>query len=239
MPTCQIKFQTSELVPPPFANAIELKLEETSKGLNYDFEISYLDRDQLSEDEIYEEGFSLEDDYHISGELGLAWKNALNDILKKTKKIKKDTLDEHEDYWEIQFENESFYPKNNEDWFNFLEEIQQAIIEANKFENPLKIEIKRIWSNKQSNLTIKAKFADRSLEFTEDAFTYSKPWAELNNYLMSIYSGEFRYEQANKNLPNKNGLYINLGDEYWFELGKSYLNEPSKIKSLFSNDQIS
>lgn len=239
MPICQIKFQTSELLPPPFAYAIELKLEDILNGLNYDFEISYLDRDQLSEDEIFEEGFSLEDDYRISGELGITWNNALNDLLKNTEKTTKDTLDEHEDYWEVQVENETFYPKNNEEWFQFLEEIQQAIIEANKFEKPLNIQIKRIWSDKESNLAITAEFANRSLEFTEDAFTYSKPWKDLNKYLMAIYSGEFRYEQATKKAPNKNGLFINLGDEYWFELGKSYLNEPSKIKSLFANDRTS
>ena len=49
--------------------------------------------------------------------------------------------------------------------------------------------------------------------------------------LQDFYSGEFNYDLAAKKVTSNEGVFLNFGDEYWFELGKSYKNQPKRIKS--------
>lgn len=229
-----IKFQTSELVPPPFAYAIELKLNFDAKQLNYEFELSYLGREELSLEEIAEEGYTENDDYILNGSLPEFWYFDFKKLLENTKKSNKKEIKEDEDFWEIE---DSFYPSNPLKWSNFLEEFHQAVLENNQLEKPLEIKILRHNQESPSELSILASFVDKSLNFkftnSTDSKEGPKPWTDLNTILKTIYSGEFLYANASNKLPKRTGIYLNLGDDLWFEVGKSYLIDPRKIIQLF------
>jgi hypothetical protein len=57
-------------------------------------------------------------------------------------------------------------------------------------------------------------------------------WNELNYILKNTYSGEFDPDLAHNQRPSHNGLFINLGDELWFEVGKSILIQPNKLLKI-------
>lgn len=228
-----IKFQTSALFPAPYAYAIQLDLNPNQdKTLGYNLELEYLDRDQLTEDEILDEGFTLSDDIKLNGKLPQTWNEELKFLLSKTEKTDKTEIEENEDYWFLEIENDQFYPKNVKQWATFLEQIRQAILEANELEKPLEITFVEV-SNKEKYTTIfKGSFTKRTLTVeTENGSLESLKWSQLSPFLKDVFSGDFDYENASTKPKNSDGVYINLGDEFWFELGKSYLNNPKKIKN--------
>lgn len=223
----KIQFQTSDLIPAPYAHAIELDLSENKKGLAYKFELEYIGREEISIDDIVNEGFSPEDDIQLTGNLPEAWLEELKVLIKKTEKVEKEELEESEEFWQLTIGETSFYPKNSQQWKFFLEQIHQAILEESGFEKPLEIQIIEVGDSAIKNVNFEASFANRT-------FTISgknkQPWKELDYFLRDIYSGDFDYETASTKQKKSKGIYLNFGDEYWFELGKSYKNNVTKIQ---------
>jgi hypothetical protein len=231
-----IRYQTSELLPAPFAHSIEIAIEYSADKLKYDIEVIYLDRENLSEEEIWEEGFTGDDDKKLSGNLGKTWTLALNNLLKNTKRLYLTEIKEEEEYWEIIDEKDKFYPKNSTEWKNFLSEIEQASIEQNQIERPLEIQIVRQNEESQKKYIVFGSFENREFRIVNpDNKTTVKDWNELNLFLKSIFAGDFVYEKATESIPKKQGIFINMGDGVWFEVGKSLLIQPSKITSWIEN----
>ncbi|MCP9768711.1 hypothetical protein EGI22_12365 [Lacihabitans sp. LS3-19] len=235
MKSLVLRFQTSALVPAPYAHAIELSLNLKNDSLAYVFEMEYLDRSQLSEDEIYEEGFTMEDDYKLEGELPKVWAEELKSLIEKTEKTFLEELEDEQEFWDIEVEKTNFYPKNHPQWKAFLEEFQQAVIEQNKLENPLQITVLRIDNELTNTFNIKGFFENKTLAISKNGEEKSLPWQKLKPLLKDYYSAEFDFEKATEKFPKKTGLFINFGDEWWFELGKSILTKPSKITSWLEN----
>jgi hypothetical protein len=230
-----LRFQTSALIPAPYAHAIEIIFSFGQKNLEYKFELEYLDRDQLTEEEILDEGFSLEDNLILSGKLPTVWKEQLDSLLQKTEKTYPQELEDDQEFWDIEIGSENYYPKNTKHWKEFIEELQQAVVEQNKLENPLQITIIRADNQTQKEYKIKGNFEHKSLTIESSEKQSQLPWTKLKPLLKDFYSAEFDYDKATEKLPKKTGLFINFGDEYWFELGKSYLTKPSKITSWLEN----
>ncbi len=229
MKSLTIRYQTSELIPAPFAHAIEIILD-LNHELNYQFELTYIDRDQLTEDEILEEGFSTNDDLVLKGTFKEPWMNALEILLIETKKTHPVELKEDQEFWEITAEKDIFFPKNPKPWKIFIDQFQQACLEQNFIEKPLEISICRKDNEVETSFLINGCFENRSLEvITNGILTKQIEWNKLNPFLMNLYSGEFDFEKASVSIPKKTGLFINLGDEIWYEVGKSLLIQPSKI----------
>ncbi len=235
-----VKYQTSELVPPPHAQAIELRLSVTqSQSLELKIGMYFLDREDFTQEELEEEGYTGQDDLEENISLPTAWKAVLEQLLKKTKSVEKQFLAESEAYWEIQVDNQpAFYPANEEEWQAFLNELVQAVFEASNREKPMEITLQRIDGGLKKTHQIKASFVERSLVRVHNQ-TSGKPvreeltWEELNKLLKQIYSGEMLYEEATNTEPNKTGMYVSMGDGWWFEVGKSYLISPRKVLRTF------
>lgn len=228
-----IKFQTSALIPAPYAYAIQLDLSENKdRTLSYDLELEYLDRDQLTEDEILDEGFTLSDDIKLKGKLPQTWAEELRVLLSKTEKTDKTEIEDNEDFWFLEIDNDQFYPKNVKQWATFLEQIRQAILESSDLEKPLEITFVEIKDKEKRTTIFRGSFTKRTLmvEVVGEEKENLK-WTQLSNFLRDIFSGDFDYENATTKPKNNDGIYINLGDEYWFEFGKSYTNNPKKIKN--------
>jgi hypothetical protein len=229
MKSFNIRYQTSELVPAPFANAVEIKAEIDNKNqIKYSFELTYIDRNQLTEDEILEEGFSLDDDIKLAGTLNANWTAAYETLLTDTHKTYIKELKDDQDFWEIEIENEVFYPRKPKTWKTFIEEFQQAVYEQNKLEKPLEITILRPESDTDKQIIVKGSFENRSL-IVEKKGLITRDWKELNVFLKNVFVGDFDYENSLEKAPARAGIFVNLGDEYWFEVGKSLIIQPSKI----------
>lgn len=227
-----IKFQTSALQPAPYAYALQLDLKEgKNKTLAYDLDIEFLDRDSLTEEEILEEGFTLSDDVQVNGQLPQTWLEALKMLLSRTEKTDKDELEESEDLWYLDTGKDQFYPKNVRQWADFTEQIRQAILEDSGLEKPLEITLVEITAAGKTTTVIKGSFARQTLVVEKEGNRKSLKWTQLNAILRDLYSGDLDYEQATTRQKNAPGIYLNFGDEYWFELGKSYINKPQKIRA--------
>ncbi|MFT5884719.1 MAG: hypothetical protein ACI9IP_001176 [Arcticibacterium sp.] len=225
-----LQFQTSDLVPPPYAHAIEVHANPKEGGLEVDFELTYLDRDGLEIEEIIEEGFSENDDLKWSGVLNADWLAYLNELSTSIDLIKKKELRSGEDFWHIEIGNRKGYPLENHLTSIFIQEVQQAAFEAVGRENALNIKIERL--SKEGNVShiFNASFKDRTYSESKNGEKTQHSWNDLNTFLHDVFSGEFRPDQASKRAPNKSGLFLNIGDDLWYELGKSYLIQPSKIQ---------
>lgn len=221
-----IKFQTSELQPAPYAFAVQLDLTDKQGKLGYKFDLEYLDRDGLTDEEVFEEGFTLSDDIKLEGSLPKVWLEETKTLVSKTEKVEKTELEEEEDYWFLKTTGEPFYPKNPRQWATFLEQIRQAILENSGLEKPLEITLV------ENNITTKivGSFENMNLRKEKENRKENLKWPDLNYLLKDLYSGDFDYEKATNKLKTGNGVYLNFGDDYWFELGKSYINKPQKIK---------
>jgi hypothetical protein len=239
MSTFSLKYQTSENIPPPFAHAIELSGEiEQNKELALSFELSYLGRDLLTEEEILDEGFSANDDFNWKGTLPDVWKDILYGNLRSAKPLKIKGLEPHQPFWQVDFNGESFYPSNAEKLSYLIEEIQQAIYEKAERELPLHLIFYKNQVGETKEVTIQASFAERRVRITRSendivGRTSVLPWEELNFILKNTYSGEFIMEVAFNQKPSHKGTFVNIGDGYWYEVGKSLLIEPYKIQKLF------
>lgn len=228
-----IKFQTSDLVPPPYAHSIELIAKWSEQDLpQVDFQLTYLGREELTDEEITEEGFTGQDDLELHVQLPEVWLKELQRISKFQDSSPKTHLEEQEDFWEIQLaDGAPFYPAQAPLWSAFLQEIQQAIFEVGGMEKPLHLLLSR--SGKEL-FQVHASFANRTLWYEyPNQVKQDLPWNKLNSLLREVYSGEFLYEDATQQLPAKPGMYLSLGDDWWFEVGKSYLNSPRRVLKIF------
>ena len=226
----RIQFQTNSFTPPPYAYAIELEAAEAMDGLHVKFLLTYLDRDQLEEEEILEEGFSLNDDLQWSGILPAVWSERLRKTEQKLTLTEKVELEEEENYWHVETGKENGYPEEEEELLAFLQEIQQAILEADQLEAPLHITVIRLDRDEKKEYHFEGSFVHQKYAYNGK----TQAWEELNHFLKDIYSGDFRPDQALQKTPVKNGLFINLGDGLWYELGKSYLIQPSLIQKYLN-----
>ena len=76
----KISYQTLQL-PPPFAFAYTLDLIFQEDRLDISYELEFMNRDQISLEEIEEEGYSEDDDFNWKGSLGKVWvDNLQNDL---------------------------------------------------------------------------------------------------------------------------------------------------------------
>ncbi|RFS14842.1 hypothetical protein [Emticicia sp. C21] len=239
MSTFSLKYQTSENIPPPFAHAIELSGEIVqNKELNLSFELSYLDRDLLTEEEILDEGFLGNDDFSWQGTLPDVWKDILYGNLKSAKPLKVKDLEPHQSFWQLDLDRQSFYPSNAEKLSYLLEEVQQAVFEKAKRELPLHLVFFKNQAGETKEITINASFVERRVDLSrkennQSGRTSILPWEELNFILKNTFSGEFIMDTAFNQKPAHKGTFVNIGDGYWYEVGKSLLIESYKIQKLF------
>ncbi|MDP5121749.1 MAG: hypothetical protein NWQ46_09155, partial [Spirosomaceae bacterium] len=225
----KIFFQTAESIPPPYANEVKIAGDANGESISVSFEQTYLQRDELDDEEIIDEGFSLEDDMTWNGEMNAAWAVEFQKVSESIKGYTTASNSAHDDI-SVEIEGEKFAPKNVDALKRFIEQLQQAIFEFEKREAPLSIIIKNITKTEESETSLNASFLERTYVQTINNQTINQHWNQLDEHLKLIFAGDYIYEKASNKIPSKKGLYVNLGNEWWFEVGKSLLIQPSKIQ---------
>ncbi|WP_373513046.1 hypothetical protein [Persicitalea sp.] len=227
-----IKFQTSEITPPPYAYFFTLTLTKADEGLLADFDHQYLDRDELEEEAILEEGFELNSDYAWKGELSAVWQKELDKLLSKTSYRPERKTNDTEDYIELVFPNknsgdERYFPTNIADFEYFLQEIMQAIYEVSEKEQPFKLDYRNIDRLGESKINCRAAFAERIFSVQQnDEPPKILGWKWTQEVMGTVFMADFVTEEATREVPKFSGKYLSLGDGLWYEFGET-LVEPA------------
>lgn len=232
-----IAYQTAAIIPPPYAHRYTLRATvNRAEELSVQFSISYLERDELTEDEILSEGFTQEDDFSWEGTLMPAWTQALTDLFAATafQKTTKSARDDENQFWlSVETRDDDplppAKPRNREAWEYLSQELIQAIYETAKIESPLKlIYLRKDPKNQDVELEMNVFFSKRTVRTQMQVGNVKNAgelgWDVLNPILKLIYAGEFLAEKASPAPPDHSGRYLNLGDGLWYEFGTSLVN---------------
>jgi len=228
----EIHFDTKSL-PPPFSHRYKLSFEKLGDSLSADLNLEYYGREELSDEEIMDEGFSENDDFQWKGMLPAIWTQVVIDKLQATNWKKK--ADDHQDtdfFLRIRHTegSEMLWPADNKHWQTFAQELIQAIFELGKKEAPLNIQFLNIETVTRS-YSIEYKFAERTVGISTSEMD-QKPmdWHEGQRLLKYIFSFDYLPEDA-IDKPKKPGNYISPGDGSWYDLsnaGKTSDSEKSQ-----------
>jgi hypothetical protein len=227
MLSIHLKYQTSKLVPPPFAYAIEFSLNKEEGS--YTYALTYLDRELCTLEELEEEGFTENDNENFSGKMAEVWHKEIEHLFSQSKPSKKSHIHENEDFLVLSEGNNEFYPQNAHEWIAKIEDLRQAIFEEQKVEAPLIINISRqdLHENRKYQFTVS--FLEKTIKLIKEKDVLNLEWAKKNDLLNDIFKAQFIEEKVSKKIPNKTGFFISFEAEKWYELGYSYINRPSAI----------
>jgi len=232
----EIVFETID-IPPPFSHRYSIAIRLETARPQLDFEIAYSGREHLSEEEILEEGFHIDDDFHWKGELPSVWKNAFLEELRRSKSL----FDQPKQHAQQALSLSIAYqggdvkeglPNNQESWVYFSQEIIQAIYEVSEKERPLEIVYLEIGKQGKREIKIRPSFSYRKVQVNtyEQGQTSEKEhtWKVLKPLLSTIYLPDYNAGLALPQAPKKQGSYISPGDGLWYELGKAVVNPGEK-----------
>jgi hypothetical protein len=244
----EINFQTAGIIPPPYAHKYSLKgTVNRADELHVQFRIEYVDREELIEEEIVGEGFTLNDDFGWEGSLLPVWTEEIRELVAKTtlNKTARPANEAENQFWlNLEFRGEEprlGKPKNREDWEYIAQELIQAIYETAQVEAPLKLIYLKRLKDKSVQLEMNVFFSKRSVRARMQVGTLEKTrnlrWDDLNPVLKLIYAGEFLAEKAIPKEPKHPGKFINVGDGLWYEFGTSLKNPSGNNRYLTDIEQ--
>lgn len=239
-----IFFDAGENVPPPFHFAYHLQLTIRPDSLDATFELRYLHREELTEEEILEEGFTPNDDWDWKGKLPAVWRDVLLEQLQKSIwPNKPKEAEEGEALLDIQLlsqAGESLFsgrPADPQHWEYFLQEIMQAIYEVAQKEAPLHLHYKEINKGRPSvDIWLEASFANRKASARQQGMEAPESkeisWPQLKKLLKTVYMPEYDYDNAMDEAPTAMGRYISTGEGLWFSFGVSVVEPGANVNSL-------
>ena len=248
----EIFSQTPPEVPPPYAHAYKISLskshskenknvKENITELKINFEIEYIFREGLSNEEIIAEGFSENDDYRWEGVLPAIWLTEIEDFLAKT-------TYQHEilnDLY-LKINDNKNTPENLDEWLYFVQELVQAIYEKAAHSLPLLIRLRSVETDKDADkntpkngitLALEPSFVERkvvaSLKKNKEKHQIIPiSWEHFGLTLQKIYQLEYIQDKAREEEPQKNGFFIDNGQGFWYEEGKSFAGDIKIINEV-------
>ena len=234
----------SGTMPPPFSHTFKLRIGFAKGFLNTQFDIHYTDRDELTEEEIYDEGFTLNDDYNFIGEIPKVWEKPFKNLYSESKWSNKTTLGEAGGMRimakDIHGKISRTIPHNQQDWLYLAQEYIQAIYEIDKKEAPLTIRYRKVANDGEiTDYELTVKFSIRKIELLINGDVREAGWEETKSLLSNVFLPDYNYELAKEDPPTLKGTYIDCGDGFWHEFGKGVINiddsfdAVSKIKEEF------
>ena len=212
-------------IPPPFCHRYKIEISNTSPDKYLvDLNLEYYDRDEISVEEIFEEGFSFDDDYSWKGNLPLVWGQEIENKLKianwKKKSPRRDDDSEFTIRLVQQNQSKVLQPATIRVWEIFVHEIIQAIFELSKKEAPLQIGFLAGSSDNQSQkIDLTYSFANRVILLdSPQKGNSSMDWEEGQKLLKYIFSFDYLPENSFDKIPKKQSNYISPGNGLWYEL---------------------
>ncbi|NVK50554.1 MAG: hypothetical protein HWE09_12355 [Cyclobacteriaceae bacterium] len=220
----------SGIIPPPYSHVFRLSLNWKKNTLEASLNLHYTDREDLSEEEILEEGFTLNDDYQFEGNLDPIWKQPVLELIKETRYSSRVEGEGEITMATIEHGKTSVFksPSNQEAWQLMAQDLIQAIYETAKKENPLQINFRVVEKEGIHDASIKLHFANRKVVFEHDDKTDSLNWEYAFQLMKLIFTPDYDYDLAKESPGKKRGIYLDCGDGLWHELGQGVINiDPS------------
>lgn len=196
----QLSYQTQNL-PAPHAFSAYLELQsDDNENVTIACQINYLDREDLSEDEIINEGYTLDDDLCWEGELGTNW----NLLFSHFSQLVYRSEPTPSAYLHVVLDKiEKGYPK--EDQEILMNALIQGIFEAIGKEAPLQIDVAISPAHIR---TLVWCFKDRT--FTLDQ--KERIWEQSQPLMASLYEMEFDSDAASDHASENSIQYQNTGE---------------------------
>lgn len=176
----ELSYQTQELPPPyAFAASFEIALDLDRENVEIAFQLVYLDREDLSEEELSDQGFTGDDDFSWQGYLGKKW----IPILSSLKSLEYLTEPREDSYLHVVIDGvEKGFPAVAQE--EVIQELIQGVFESAKRETPLKIQI----ADKHLNLTaLTWEFGPRRFLIGQQEHN----WEKSRSLMQLCYSLEF------------------------------------------------
>jgi len=213
-------------IPPPFCHRYTIIFTNKSGTYGASLNLEYYDRDEISEEDIFIEGFSLNDDHKWEGDLPEIWAKEIQKKINVSNWLKKPKNQAQLAIMELRItskgRSELLYPADQKVWEIFSQEIIQAIFELSKKEAPLKIEFIHIGNNHlKSQLNIKFWFSRRKVEISSSNKVKAHlSWQEGQKLMKYIYFFDYLPEEGKEKFPKKPGDYIQPGNALWYNLNE-------------------
>ncbi len=225
----QIRYQTAAIIPAPHAHFYTLTARPAfSSFLQVDLTLTYPDRDELDEEEITGEGFTLDDDFSWSGRLPAVWLQTLDALIDtlELSPFDEEKLADNDDFFEVTVEladgQRLGTPTHRNDVMYPIQELIQAAYEAGEKELPFFISYREQTAKTELDIRIRASFAERSLkaEISQNGRSRSRtlPWSDLQPLMAVIYRNDYDPEAALLKPPKREGQYLNIGGEEWYDV---------------------
>jgi hypothetical protein len=233
----------SGIIPPPYSHVFRLELDWDKGDLKVKLDLHYTEREELSEQEILDEGFTLNDDYVYKGGLNPVWVKPLQELYAGTRWTNKGIDDGGITVTPMEKGKDGGLkiPSNQEDWLLMAQDVIQAIYETVKKELPLQIHYRKVDHEEITDCSLTVHFSNREVIFEKASQKRVIHWEYAIQLLKMVFTPDYHYELAKEEPGNKRGCYIDCGDGFWHELGKGASNiDPSfdavgKIKAGFDN----
>ncbi len=215
-----VSYQTLQLPPPySFAYTLDLNIDNDQALIN--FEQEYLNRDTLSEEEILNEGFTLDDNFSWQGTLGKVWADHLGKLFEDVKL--QEVSDDDRLYIHMAIGNGKPGMVIDTDFWDYeLQEAVQAIYEASGRELKMHLNFIFVKDGTKRPIALEASFENRKARIDQDQPIL---WDDLRKVMSLVYNEEFE-EHATKK-PAEDGLWVDFeGAGYYFQvLNKSVSEE--------------
>jgi hypothetical protein len=228
MPSYTIDYRTTIEVPAPYSYMVQIGVDLKKDILNIDFKMQYTNREELDEEEILNEGFSLNDDFEWAGIVDNVWADELENLLSRTDKRHIPT---DEDIIITESER-SFAPHNYKDWNFLLQDLIQAVFETSGKEKPWQMDLVVIKKENRNIQQMKVLFAKREIDFAFGS-NIKMDWQRSKKFMEQIYLGEFDEAKASEKKPDREGVYISFDENMWYQLGKA-ITGPNGNKSYLN-----
>ena len=241
MQAFEIRYETSENTPPPYSYAYVLK-GKVGEKLHLHYQIQYTHREDLSEEEIIGEGFTMNDDLELDGEIDAVWTEQILQLLGKTKPSKRNYDNPNLNFFELEIDKEqgvkdTFAPTHQDEWEYLCEELCQALLEARQVERALLIRFKRITPLEITDYQIIVQFSKRQVLLKQktkkgNSKETQLSWQAGKDFLELIFKPDYFAEDAQVHEPTHHGFFVNHGDNFWYEAGKSMFNRSEKVNLI-------
>lgn len=213
MKNLKISYQNLTLEAPyAYAAVFEFEIKDCIRA---SFSMEYVDREEISQQELEANGFGADDDFEWSGELSKNWLDDLATF--NTKTYEEDTKENIYLFIEIDGVEKGFSPTPSEGEL-VLHQLIQAIYETAKLEAPLSIQ------TANPDLLLNWHFSTKTFYVNKEI----SHWDIGQDLMSKIYSIDGENIKPLKSKPSK--FAINFGEDEWYPiLDENILNTFKKI----------
>jgi hypothetical protein len=239
-----VNFQSAPVVPAPYAYFYTMRLSPAEpEGIRVDFDMKYIDREELDEDEIIGEGFTLDDDFSWQGTLPAVWVPQLNALLTDSQYLEEAEENELEEFIEVQRtrqgQSDKGSPVDKETWSYSQQELMQAIFEAAGREKAFEMEYLRRENGQETTMELNASFVRKNFTLSLNRQSPRQlPWEQLEEVMATVFKADFLAEMASETRPAQAGTFLSVGDGLWYELGEAVVNPAPRSKVLHQIESL-